>query len=348
MRPSSTLAWKAANIIIQVTTASMSLVASTIIVVMIFRAGLTSPYRRLIFSMSFADIFQSLALLTGPFSSPRGTIVAPWAVGSIQTCSLNGISFVFGTTAATMYLCTLSLYYFCKLYLKMNDDMFRSRVETKAHVVVITTTLAITISGALTESFNTIPNGGACHFARYPTGCGSIPGYDCTRGLHTRMFLMLVTIGINGVCFIGIFFFMSMLVRYALYTERMFILNPVYRLPSERPQLRRCCLDLCCWLREHDQQEEESDADYVLRLYRRETVTQAFLYVFFFLLTYSLSAIMVMLGLMGFTKMPKFLVIITVIFYPVMGLFNILIYCRPKVRRNTFDKFTLFYIIISW
>ena len=124
---------------IQVSTSSISCIASSAIAIMIKRSprGLSTPYRRIIFGLSISDILQSFALLTGPFASPKGITLSPWAIGNTRLCEANAFFMIFGTSAVPMYTCALCLYYLCKLKMNMTDEAFTLKVERKLHVGII-------------------------------------------------------------------------------------------------------------------------------------------------------------------------------------------------------------------
>jgi hypothetical protein len=77
-------------------------------------------------------------------------------------------------------------------------------------------------------------------------------------------------------------------------------------------------------------EEEETEADRVARLLRREVALQVILYVLAFLLTYGWAVPLSSLSRANKQTALVFTVII-VFFIPLLGLFNILIYTRPQI-----------------
>jgi hypothetical protein len=305
---------------------------------MIKRVGLITPYRRLVFGLSAADVLQSFALITGPFASPVGggsSRFTPWAAGNTATCNTDGFLLIYGSTAVPMYLLCLSYYYVCKLPRKMSNATFTRRFEKKAHCFINILMLSICLTGLFTKNINSMPSGGGCYFSRYPLGCGTYPEVvgECTRGLQTMTFVYITAIGVQSICFLGTIGMMVWLVRDAIATERMH--STIFRDP-ERPSQQTSCLAFlrccCCWCKVAFQEADESDADYILRLYRRETIIQALLYVITFFMTY-IVVFSVMVGGILLYIFPSWLGAITAVTFPVMGMFNILIYTRPKVQR---------------
>ena len=77
-------AWEYAAVI-QITTASISFIASAAMIISIARNRENlqkSPYIRLIFSLGIADLIQSLLFVIGPFTPPSSFVPAHWAIGN--------------------------------------------------------------------------------------------------------------------------------------------------------------------------------------------------------------------------------------------------------------------------
>jgi hypothetical protein len=321
---------------IQICTASVSLVASAVIIVMILVSPnkLTSPYRRLIFGMSMADVLQSLALVTGPFAIPVGTINAPFGTGNVHTCELNGFFMVFGSTTVPLYMFALSLFYRLKLDLKMTNGEFTKKIEKWIHILIIMSMLTICFFGVGFSSFNQSPSGAFCFLEEYPFRCKGTEGVECIRGLKGTSQLLCITLIILVLCLLGITINMSMLCIKSCHIEKMYRSragDPEDRLGSKRS----CCLQdfLCCvHCRNYDQFMHEGDADYVLRLYKAETIIQSSLYVGAFFLSYMCPLMQTFGSFFGY-KFPPFFGYVMSFLYPLGGLFNIFVYTRPKVVR---------------
>jgi hypothetical protein len=76
--------------------------------------------------------------------------------------------------------------------------------------------------------------------------------------------------------------------------------------------------------------DQGSEADSVVRLLRREVTLQVVLYVLAFLLTYGLTTVHSCLSRADI-RTPIFVITIISASFPLMGLFNILIYTRPQI-----------------
>ena len=314
-----------ARTILQVSASSLSFIASLCIIVMILISPkkLTSPYGRIIFGMSFGDVVQSLAMLTGPFS-----------VSSINACNWNGFAFTCGTIAVPLYMFTLSLRYFCKLNLKMSDEKFARKIERWIHLVVIVFVLSTCIAGLVMKLYNPMPSEAVCFFEEYPTGCLKDPETygECERGMQSFNFVIAVSF-VLCLCLVGVTINMTMLCINSCWIERTYsnrtqLSTSVHS--SDRSSARDYLRCLSCW--NYNQLPQEADSDYVLRLYRMETIIQSTLYVGAFYVSYLPPVLQSIFSMVG-VRLPSIILLIISFFYPLGGFLNVMVYVRPKVVR---------------
>lgn len=318
---------------IQTSTASISLTASVVLVSMITLTPkrLTTPYRRLIFGMSIFDIIQSIGMLSGPYAVPVGTRGAIWANGNIASCEANGFCNMLGLMAVPIYTLALSVRYNCKLNMKVHDSVFTKKIEKWFHLSIIVV-LVLCITALCMDSFNPIPSGSFCYVEEYPFLCRDMPQFvgECERGVGSDT-LSYIAASITCLCFVGIIVNVSMLCVYSCTVERM------YRSRAGDPQnlAEYNCVKnymLCIPCRNYYQFEHEPDADYVLRLYKKETFIQSLLYVGAYLACYAFP-MMQTIGSFFNYQFPRPFLYLIAIFYPLGGFFNVLTYTRPKVVR---------------
>jgi len=333
----------------QMPSAAVSLVASLAIVLMIqfSRKKLSTPYRRLIFGVSISDMCQSIGILTGPFSIPTSTPYAPWAVGNIQSCEANGFMVVMGSNSVPLYTTALCTYYYCKLNKKMTDSYYCRKFEKKIHFLIISYVLTYTITALARGNINPIPGGGLCHIAVSPLQCRTYPEIvgECSRGLDTISFLTINFI-VNGICMAAIITSMVLVVRNAFSVENLFRSRGSFQRSEESASstFTAKARDILCCVpcKSRELEEGETNADLVLRQNARETLIQAVLYVCAFLLSYAFQIILSTFNLAGVSYSVAFSIIISIL-YPLGGLFNILIYTRPKV-----DQLRISHTNLSW
>ena len=173
----------------QISTASVSFVASSIVAIMVARSRKRtnssaaggrggsssinysttfvlahSPYHRIIFGLSISDILQSFAILSGPFLSPAYVPQALWGAGNNITCNMNGVSFVVGFISTSMYTFFLCYFCLCKVKTNMTDDAFSQKIEWKMHTFIIAFNVMVCVAGLITKTFNTA-DGNLCSFS---------------------------------------------------------------------------------------------------------------------------------------------------------------------------------------
>ena len=191
----------------QISTASVSLVASSIVAIMVARsktstrsagggnnnnnrtarrirrrtattptfALMSSPYHRIIFGLSISDIFQSFGLLSGPFAAPAYVPQALWGAGNNLSCATNGIISTIGIISTPMYTSFLCYFCLCKVKKNMTDDTFSQQIERKLHKFIIAFNFMVCVAALVTKTLNSSPHGNFCFLAAVPTGCRQSP-----------------------------------------------------------------------------------------------------------------------------------------------------------------------------
>lgn len=288
---------------------------------------LSSPYRRIIFGLAVSDILQSISLITGPFAPPpTSSAVAPFASGNNAFCSFNGAMFTTGSVASTMYITSLCMYYVYKLRNRVSDEKFK-RIEVYLHSVPILYKLFMVVSALSLNAYTPSHLGGFCYYSGQckddENGC--FPARD---EIIMVLYFIIDSLIVPGVCLFGVIVSMFLLSAHAL--ERIKKggngRNTSQRNPPE---------DFS-----DDNQDENSVSSqenllrYLSKLYKREILTQAFLYIFFNLVVYIWPLIGILLALTEnidplLGDHPFAMLFVT--FFPLGGLFNICIYCRPMV-----------------
>jgi hypothetical protein len=195
--------------IIQTVTASVSLIASTTIIWIIFRSRtrLSTTFHRLLFGLCIADIISSFAQSLSTSMVPNEINYYIWnARGNVHSCDAQGFLIVLGD--AWLYNCSLCFYYLSVVKYNKTDEYIRTKLEPLFHGLPIAAACIAAITGLATQSFNsTLVN---CFPATYsPPHCtgyedGDIPeGFNipCGRGSDVNygflIFLVLKTVVIE-------------------------------------------------------------------------------------------------------------------------------------------------------
>uniref|UniRef100_A0A7S4HP79 Uncharacterized protein n=1 Tax=Odontella aurita TaxID=265563 RepID=A0A7S4HP79_9STRA len=175
-------------------TGVISIAASSIIVWIVLRdraTKLTKTRYRILLGMSVADIINSTAFALSSAPTPRGTARSFGAIGTPATCIAQGFAIQLGFAEPT-YSCMLSLYFVLVIKWKMRERHVRRRIEPIMHAVAWLWPLGTALAGIGMQLFN--PSTTVCYMEKYPQRCnkeidGTIP-CPCTRGADAFFYLI--------------------------------------------------------------------------------------------------------------------------------------------------------------
>eukprot|EP00553_Chaetoceros_curvisetus_P014156 CAMPEP_0204634424 /NCGR_PEP_ID=MMETSP0717-20131115/29230_1 /ASSEMBLY_ACC=CAM_ASM_000666 /TAXON_ID=230516 /ORGANISM="Chaetoceros curvisetus" /LENGTH=529 /DNA_ID=CAMNT_0051652853 /DNA_START=193 /DNA_END=1778 /DNA_ORIENTATION=- len=239
--------------ICQLSSASISLVASVTMAIMVTRSerGLSTPYRRIILGLSIADILQSSACLLSPFTVPHDVISDAvmnipelsltsthiWAIGNDATCRATAYVLATGISAVQMYICFICFYYLCKLKYRMNNDTFRDKYEWKIHTFIILYNLCMSSLALGLDLFHTRTTM-FCYVAEQPFGCRRHPDIvgECDQVIErrVRLFVYLDMVSFTVILLVGIFGIMVMLNCHVRALDRAHPPTPI-EIPTSTP-----------------------------------------------------------------------------------------------------------------
>jgi len=326
--------------ITQVLSASISLFASLTMAIFIAwpkNGGMKSPYRRIIFGLSISDVFQSFALVSGPWSVPSWTEIS-WARGNDASCKVNGVLLTFGQTAVPMYTCFICLYYLCKLKYRMADKEFKRKIEWKVHTFIVFYSIIVAGSALFLRVYHTGVSWSVCHFATTPLGCRSSPEdngeCDATITFRVDMYILVNVFILSFISLSAITVMMVMLYKHANLMKNIATAgNPSQRNQTQITNNEGESGDI----RSTGEQEDTAQMvqnDEISIVYQRQVMIQATCYVGAFVITYVpviISFFILLMTDITSSILNRVLFHIAVLIYPIGGLFNILIYARPKV-----------------
>ena len=321
--------------IVLTTVASLSCFASTLIAIMILRShnGLKSPYSRIIFGLSIADIMQSAGILTLSFAVPIDTPDAPWAMGNTEACETVGFFLNIGVTAVPLYTLFLSYYFLKRVKDRMTPQEFARKYEFNIHALIW---LFPVIGGSVAlarKDFNPSKNGALCIMMDNPVDCSADPETygSCIRGENApkdSVFLVAVPFALTFVMLI------VNLLRFTLhvYSQERLIRLEARRSDRDNADSSQGCKDKlkaaiigCCNSKESDPQDQDTTQSLSM-----QALVQSSLYIFAYFLAYSGPILVSIMSVSGMAR-PRWVSWLGAIFWPVGGFFNVLIYTRPKV-----------------
>ncbi|GFH52696.1 hypothetical protein CTEN210_09172 [Chaetoceros tenuissimus] len=364
---------------LQVSSGAVSFICSSSLAYMIKankEKGLKNPYRRLIFAISVADMMQSLSIVLGPFINDAAVSQARWAIGNEHSCRLNGLLLALGSTAVPLYSCSLSIYYYCKLYKKMTNERFWSNIERWMHIIIITSIAVMNIIALSLNLFNSGVNGSLCFYAAAPTGCAQNPEIygECNSSPHlgTVRIFTLISALTYVLCMALVVLFLSFLLWKIVATEKIFSMkaNSTNVTTAKKSDVAKIEKEITV---KGNAMNITNDVEFInvdnnisstpnmpsetsgkddsqmARAYRQEMSLQLILYSLSFLCTYLL--LIVLQFILATNKDPTIVLwLIAQTLYPLQGFFNILVFIRPaarvtRIRRDGISWLKAYYLV---
>lgn len=322
------------NSIILVVTGPISVVSSAILMCMILRsqAKLSICYHRIMFGMSLTDIILSSALSFSSAPAPIGTPHAWKASGNRSTCNAQGFFIMFGMIAAPTYFLSLQIYYFCMIKYQTSTQTIRKNVEPFLHVTPILVGLIAAFVPLATNSINP-GSRGYCWAQDFPLHCLYLDqNTECIRGETAtiqRVLLLLLPMILN-ILIVGIMMWKIYAAvweqdrRNASHNFQSSIRQPPRNNGAQRENTsgarRRTSLIMS--------PEELQIFQYQRSRKARRRVLQYFVGYFITYLFLFIDTI-----LRDVEGIDNLLEILTLIFYPLGGFFNLIVFVIPAVRK---------------
>jgi len=317
------------NSIILMVTGPISVISSAIIICMILRsrAKLSICYHRIMFGMSVTDIILSSGLSLSCLPAPTGTPHAWKAVGNRSTCKAQGLFIMFGMIAATTYFLSLQIYYFCMIQSQTSTQTIRQNVEPYLHITPILVGLIAAIVPLVTNSINP-GSRGYCWAQDFPLHC-SYQNIACIRGETTnsqRIFLLLVPMVVNILIVCIMMWKIYAAVRKQDSASNNFQSSIRRSSRNDRAQGENtiCARRGTSFMT----QEELHSAQYQRSRKARQRILQYFVGYF---ITYFFLFMDTILH--NIESIDNLLEILTMIFYPLGGFFNLIVFVLPAVQK---------------
>ncbi|GFH44609.1 hypothetical protein CTEN210_01083 [Chaetoceros tenuissimus] len=289
---------------------------------------------RIIFGLSLSDILFSLGMLLSPFMGPEDNPNALFAIGTTESCEAIGFIFIMGFCCTIYYTVFLTYYFMRRIKYKVTAKGFAKKEEKYLHLAILLLSLSAAISALLTGSLNPQNKGSVCTIGTYPPGCDKSSDMVCERGESASSTIML---------FLGLFFgalYLALIVTLALTTHHVFKVES--NLPVSDSN------------READTENNGRAAERRARtrlFLTKEAFHQSLRYIAVFFFVYLGPVIAaIQMRFANVVDEPQWRFWLTTI-TPLGGIFNILIYTRPKVLKleemhPDIPRLKLFLIII--
>ena len=142
----------------------MSFSSSSFLCFTIWRSPnrLSSPYSRIIFGLSIADIFQSTGLLLGQVLSPADTTDAIFSRGTVTSCEAIGYIFIVGSVAILWYTLFLTYYFLRRVKYKKKPHEFAQHEEYYISLFIWIYPFVLAVTALKLEQINATRYGSTC------------------------------------------------------------------------------------------------------------------------------------------------------------------------------------------
>lgn len=330
------------NAVIPLVTAPMSVMSSILIIVMVMRSRikLSHIYHRLMVGLSVADIILSSAMSFTSFPAPKETPDIWKGFGSQSTCDIQGFFFMLGASSAPIYFLSLQVYYLCVIKYELNSD-YMEKVEPFFHGVPITFGLVSAIIPVATESMN--PGTSWCWIQASPMGCQSDPNIECNRGTNAALQRWIFVGGPMVLILV-----LACIVMWKIYDSVRTLdqVNASYdfrhtngnnlsnrRVKENRSSINTSSINSSILSSVRSVLSlPASTPPRIAARYRRSRQARRRIFQYFvgYLLTISFPLINISIA-MAIGRPVIFLEILQYIFYPLQGVFNIVVFILPSV-----------------
>jgi len=357
--------------ILPIPSAILSVIGSSVIIYMSVATRHKrkwTPYTRLLLGLSFYDIVGSVTLAIATFLRDENTSPRPFSFGTSTSCSMVGAfnQLSYGTL---VYNGMLSLYFLFTARFGFSNAYIARVIEPWMHIICNGFSVSTSVAALAIGAYGEMAHANGCWVADYPRGCGQGP--ECTSRLIGWLYFGLPSI------LIFICLFINNLIIF------MFVRRHTKRRTSKRISAVTTQLQTGRNRSSSSSQEEEDESassEFLKRKYAtnetylrddqdsrlssqlrdqaerlRLVSTQAFLYVFFFLLCNVWTGVVGMIESSGDTKEKELQCMVDYyVFFalqaalaPLNGLFNMLVFVRPKYHlcRLGFPRETRLWVV---
>lgn len=187
----------------------LSLAGSSLIIYIIIMSShrLSTSYHRIMFGLSTANIFASVAMGVTTLPMPtRDSKLYYWQdgtrLGNSWTCSLQGFALISGSMGGFLYIVSLCLYVVSAIIFSVKDDRgVKRQVEPILHVVPICAALVVASLPLHLEMYNESEISPWCAIESLPSNCDN-DEVPCVRG-SPRGYLQSLTVSLAVIIAIG-------------------------------------------------------------------------------------------------------------------------------------------------
>jgi len=186
----------AALAVIPKITATLSMIGSSCIVWEVLgdrKQSKSETMNRILIAMSASDLLMGFAWFLSTWPVPASESSLAFSLGNTQTCTMQGVLFLFGNTTSAMYNAALSLCYMLRIRMRWKDLQLQA-AERFIHAIILTITTGATATSIGLKLMNSQLN--ICRIVASPFGCvqtfesliNKEAQPSCTRGDNATLY----------------------------------------------------------------------------------------------------------------------------------------------------------------
>jgi hypothetical protein len=226
--------------------------------------------------------------------------------GNISTCEAQGFIFMMGNGLAFCMNGILNIYYLCTLRYNMTEKTFRCYLEIPLFILSLAIFITLPSIALINQELNPDPTDPYCVPITYPVDCTKADNPEC-RGEGGRDTWYPATIAVGSLSFFTLMITMALVVHSFYRNER---------------KLRKAVRD------NHIKEGDEAYADLQYAQWSSGIITrQALMYIAAFFITWIFGLVQISF----FTEPNDTLFVLRMIFQPLQGFFNLIIFAYHKV-----------------
>ena len=280
--------------------------------------------------MSLFEIIASISMALATIPMPKNNVYhfSGPVLGNFSTCAAQGYLIVLGTTTAAAFNMSLSWYYVCSICFKMESEIIKKHIEPIFFAFPVI--LGFTLSSIVLhfEYLNAMPFDSFCTIGPYPFDCTFNDDVECERGgrpdgqgAWNYNMALLCSSCVIGFIFLGINVAMIIIIFFTIKNGRQIkLLIKKQKVQEITDKVENGDINAAF------KAEEDMSTTSYLRSTRR-TVLQALMYILAFFLTW----VFVLSDIISPGGDARSLSVLKVIFLPLQGFWNMLIFLHHKI-----------------
>lgn len=338
-------------------TGSVSFVSSGTIIYVIVRSKIYSTYHRIMLGTSIADCVASLAIALTTLPMPKD-VIYPFAgksFGNIATCEAQGLAYLTGNTFVFCMSFLLNMFYLCSLaiWFTLKEENFKWIIEAPLFLASLLISLLVPLVYFDKEVINPSPNDTFCSIYSYPQGCNKEDNPSCRGGSMDLQGKFAKTyVPIMFITFLTLILTMVMVVISFHRTEKGLRFKTTAReLTSAAETSSASVVERNTMMGEEDPQDSSLNVSSssndtpttmdisMFRTFRRAqenkriVTRQAIMYILAFFFSHGFTVLSYIdLRYHKYMSYTEWIAILRIIFQPLQGFFNMLIFLHHKVH----------------